>query len=220
MRVAVGRGLRIAGLTLCIVTWAQPAHAGGSVWQFDADHYQPGARAFAWATVSWEHSDALGTPDDGPYFAYISRSAPDMPSQFPAIPPGAVRVADVKIGLEPYDIGGVRFGPHHATIEFVVPDLPPGEYDVVHCNSPCTTTLGDITFGTLTIGSEALPRTTDTAVAPTTVVPSTTHAAATVDADPNDGAGTGWHALMIAGAATALTGAIAGVAMYARRRLF
>ncbi|MBA2327161.1 MAG: hypothetical protein H0V95_11030 [Actinobacteria bacterium] len=142
----------IALVVLAVGLWDRPAQAGGSVWKFDAERYRPGERAFAWAAVAWEHSPALGTPEDGPYFVYLAPSEPGTPNlPWPPIPSGAVRVAEVVVDLEPYDAGGVKYGPHHATIEFTVPDLPAGQYTVMHCNSPCTTTFGDVTFGLLIV---------------------------------------------------------------------
>jgi hypothetical protein len=140
-------------VAMAVGLWAAPAQAGGSTWKFDAEWYEPGQRAFAWASVAWEHSPMLGTPEDGPYSAYLAPAEPATP--WPPIPGNAVRVADVAIDLAPYDAGAVRYGPHHATIEFTVPDLPAGRYTVMHCNSSCTTTLGDITFGILAIGPVA-----------------------------------------------------------------
>ena len=110
----------------------------------------------AWAPVSWEHSNDLGTPDDGPYFAYISRT-PAAVLQPPTMPPDAQRVARLEISIRPYDAGGVLFGPHHATVPFTVPKLSAGAYSLWHCNSPCTTALGDITPATFTVGRVAPP---------------------------------------------------------------
>jgi hypothetical protein len=135
---------------------AVPVAAGGSVWEFDREAYAPGEVAFAWAPVAWEHSTSLGTPDDGAFFAWLHPStSPDAASPpgraDPASLPKAVRVGRLAISLDPYEIAGMRLGPHHATVTFDVPDVPPGDYELLHCNAPCTTTLGDITWGTITI---------------------------------------------------------------------
>lgn len=164
----------IALVVLAVGLWARPAQAGGSVWKFDAERYRPGERAFAWAAVAWEHSPTLGTPEDGPYFVYLAPSEPGTPSPpWPPIPSDAVRVAEVVVDLEPYDAGGVKYGPHHATIEFTVPDLPAGQYTVMHCNSPCTTTFGDVTFGLLIVDPISPPAETSP---PETSPPSTADA--------------------------------------------
>jgi hypothetical protein len=218
----VARGFCVAGLVLGAAGFAtQPALAGGSTWEFDSDHYEPGARAFAWASIAWEHNPSLGTPEDGPYFAYISPTRPDSTDYAPPLDPGARQVAELQVSLEPYDAGGIRFGPHHATIEFVVPDLPQGHYSLEHCNSPCTTTLGDITFGSFTIGPVAVPppalsppstptTTTTTAAAPPTTTANPVVPAPSGDADSGP--------LIVAAGATALVGGLAGGAAYVRRR--
>jgi hypothetical protein len=130
-----------------------PARAGGSTWTFDRDSYEPGDVAHGWAPVFWEHNPDLGTPEDGPYLAFVAPVGPGFGFGAEAtIPDGAVRVAEIQVHLEPYDAGGVRFGPHHATLAFTVPELAPGMYQVWHCNDPCTTTLGDLGWGSFWIG--------------------------------------------------------------------
>lgn len=192
---------RIAALVLLLVLGsAAPAGAGGSNWEFDAQRYQPGDRAFAWASVAWEHNDDLGTPGDGPYGAWLWRFDPTATANHPygTIPDDAIRVADVVISLEPYDAGGVRFGPHHATVEFVVPGVPPGQYELLHCNDPCTTTLGDITFGSFqVVGTPGTTTTTTTSPPPP---PTTLVSAAPLVAD-DSGDGPPAPLLVLAGAA-------------------
>ena len=63
----------------------------------------------------------------------------------------------------------MQLGPHHATLAFTVPDLAPGMYEVWHCNDPCTTTLGDLTWGTFWIGPVGAP----VPISPTPVRPVT-----------------------------------------------
>jgi hypothetical protein len=159
------KAIRAALVVAAVLTLAQPASAGGSNWELDRPRYHPGDTAFAWAPVAWEHSDTLGTPEDGPYSAWLVPLADPPTWSWPNVPPVDERVATLVISLDPYEQGGVRFGPHHATVEFTVPDLPPGDYELVHCNTPCTTPLGDITFGELTIAPSPRPPPTTTAVA-------------------------------------------------------
>jgi hypothetical protein len=149
-----------------VAVGAEPAAAGGSPWNVTADHYEVGDTAFAWAPIAWEHNPGLGTPEDGPYFAYLAPFDPLVPIAEVPPPVGAVQVGEVKVSMEPYGDGAIRFGPHHATIEFVVPELPDGVYTLGHCNSPCTTTLGDLWSALLTIGPTALPPPTAPATAP------------------------------------------------------
>ncbi len=179
---------------------AQPAAAGGSTWSTDAGHYAPGDTALIWAAVSWGHNPDLGDPTDGPYGVWLS--GPGAQEDHSTVPPGAVYVGDIEL-----DAIDVNVGPHVASLEFTVPDLPDGSYDIVHCDWPCTTQLGDITFGELVVDRDralpAPPTTTSsipppptTTAAPTTTVPPTTASAPTTTveldgvaiADRDDGA--------------------------------
>jgi hypothetical protein len=198
---------RLLGIAALVLVWItagmQPASAGGSTWKFDADAYQPGDTAFAWAPVAWEHWDRLGTPEDGPYSAYVAAEQQDVASPFPSLPVDAVRVATVAVSLDPYDAGGMRFGRHHATVRFVVPDLPPGRYSLVHCNAGCVQTLGDITYGLFTIEPRVVKQ------------PATTPASSTTTEHPSTGID---GSLVIGGSAAAVVAGIAGTATYARRK--
>jgi hypothetical protein len=138
------RKLLVAGCisTALVLGNAESAAAGGAVWKFDRASYLPGDRAVAHTTVSWFHNAALGTPEDGPYFAYLVAAATEW--VFPQIPPDARGVGEIQVVSE-----GLA---NPATIEFTVPDLAYGMYNVVHCNAPCTTTLGDLTDGELWVG--------------------------------------------------------------------
>jgi hypothetical protein len=68
-RAAVALVIALAGA--CFVP-SQHAGAGGSVWYFDRDRYEPGDVVVAAAAVSWGHNSDLGTPDDGPYGVWIA----------------------------------------------------------------------------------------------------------------------------------------------------
>jgi len=149
---------------------AQPAAAGGSTWSTDAGHYAPGDPALIWASVSWGHNPDLGDPADGPYGVWLNGPGAEEWS-YGAVPSGAVYVGDIQL-----DAIDVNVGPHVASVEFTVPDLPDGAYDIVHCDWPCTTQLGDITFGELVVDRDGvLPTPTTTPPPPTTMAaPSTT----------------------------------------------
>ena len=139
--------IALAVTTAVLGVFTGPASAGGSNWKLDREHYQPGDTAFGWAPISWEHNPSLGTPDDGPYYAWVMAIPPEGPGPFPLIPDSAIEVAEISVSLEPYGTGAARFGPHHAEVTFTVPDLPPGHYELVHANAARTTTLGDLTGG-------------------------------------------------------------------------
>jgi len=204
----------------CFV-WGGAAHAGGSTWNLDRESYEPGDVATGWASVAWEHNADLGTPDDGPYFAFVAPVGPGFGFGSAAtIPDGALRVAEIRVHLEPYDAGGVRFGPHHATVEFTVPDQAPGMYEIWHCNDPCTTTLGDLTWGVFWIGPvgerapvspNPLPPVT-IAATPSTTVPAPSLASAT-PASPARGDSGSWVAWVAGGLAV-----VAGTSALAIRK--
>lgn len=159
-----------------------PAAAGGSVWYFDRPFYEPGDRVVAGTAVTWSHLASLGTPDDGPYGVWIERAGPELPSSLAARVERARYVTDVRIEQGPGEINGVRYGPNIARAEFTLPDVPPGFYALLHCNYPCTTQLGDITWGSFWVGPPdpfALPTTGQAAAVAPPPAPSTTAAATT-----------------------------------------
>ena len=124
---------------------SSPVSAGGSSWHLDRERYQPGDTAFAWAPIAWAHNPSLGTPEEGPYHAFVSSYSSD-PALGVAVGDDGVAVGDLVLSLEPYDTGGLRFGPHHATLTFVVPDLPPGRYFIRHRND-AGKFVGDLSGG-------------------------------------------------------------------------
>ena len=189
---------------------AGPAAAGGSTWEFDAARYQPGDRATARAAVGWDPDGGRYTPDVGPFGAWLWRFDPRVIHPYGTIPDDAVWVADVVISLDPYEQNGVLFGPHHVTVEFTVPDLPPGRYELLHCNDPCTSTLGDLTFGGFRIVAPPSPPTTSSP--PTTVV-----AAAPLVASAGSGGPPSWLPLVL-GSTVALGFGVALVWLLGDRR--
>ncbi len=145
-------GVVAMALALLMMVGAPPASAGGSVWETIPATVTVGDSVTVWAAVAWAHNDSLGTPDDGPYHAYLRKSdGSDDDWAYSFIPDDAMWVAEVEVVLGPYDTGARTVGPNHAIFEFVVPDLAPGEYSILHCNDPCTTPLGDITWRRLLV---------------------------------------------------------------------
>ena len=136
----------VAFLAATVLAAGGVASAGGSTWKLDREHYQPGDTAFGWAAVAWAHNSALGTPDEGPYYASVVPFPESGPAPGQAIDDAAVPVGPITVSLEPYGSGPIRFGPHHAEITFTVPDLPPGRYELLHANA-AGKTLGDLTWG-------------------------------------------------------------------------
>lgn len=170
-------------LSVLVVVAATTASAGGAVWDFDRPSYRPGEEATASTAVSWNDA-GLGQPEDGPYLAYIHRTPPPdavFHDEWPFIPAEAMQVGEVEIGLGPIEEDGVLTGPNHAVVRFTVPDVPPGQYDLLHCNVPCTTTFADITWGQFVVTGEATAPTdtTATTAVTTTATTSTTTTAPT-----------------------------------------
>ena len=121
------------------------ARAGGAVWEFEGYH-RPGDIVESTTAVEWGHDPSLGRPEDGPYLVYL---APNdlVPQEWPGIPDEAILVGVVAVRTGPYQSDGFSMGPDHAIARFEIPDVPAGSYQVLHCNDPCTTTLGDIIGG-------------------------------------------------------------------------
>ena len=158
MRTLVRGIIGVAAAAAFAVTTAPGASAGGASWDLDQQGYQPGDVAEARTAVNWAHNPSLGTPEDGPYLAYLLPLAADpsvtgVGPAWPSIPPEAWLVGEVAITPGPIEQApGFVVGPNGATIRFRIPGhLPPGHYSLLHCNVPCTTTLGDITFGMVVI---------------------------------------------------------------------
>lgn len=133
--------------SIIVIAMATTADAGGSVWQFEGHEYQPGDIAEATTSVAWSHDNDLGTPEDGPYFLYLAPADTEWVS-WPPDPEGSMLVGIVAIDLGPFEAAdGDTYGPHGATARFEIPDVATGEYQVIHCNDPCTKQLGDVIGG-------------------------------------------------------------------------
>ena len=115
--------------SLSAVAWA-----GGSFVTWEKGAYAPGETVRGTTTFG-KGCCKRGVPADGPFYIYLYHSVEG--TEIPPLPPDAVGVGEIVIE-------GER-SPWTATYSFVVPaDTPPGEYDVVHCNDPCTKMLGDL----------------------------------------------------------------------------
>lgn len=238
LRTATRAGLVALVLATGIVLYTPTdAHAGGANWYFDRPSYEPGDVVIATTPVTWGHNPQLGTPEDGPYGAWIE----EMPG--PEAPPSTLAervefaryMTDVAIEAPPA-VDGQQPGGGKARVEFVLPDVPPGFYMLLHCNYPCTTQLGDITGGAFWVGppdpfrptsgfAAATPPPPSTSVTPTTT-PATTAPPTTVPeralaaAAPRPAATNPSRSLtvpLVAGGAVALF-AVGGATMVVRRR--
>jgi hypothetical protein len=138
----------VSGLAFWLLITAAPnGSAGGSVWHFDDQEYKPGDIAEATTSVAWSQDGSLGRPEDGPFVIYLA-PLEAVAEPWLGLPDGSIPVGIVEIHVGPYqEADGEWYGPHHAVARFEIPDVSPGEYQIAHCNSPCTKTLGDIVGG-------------------------------------------------------------------------
>jgi hypothetical protein len=147
----------VAVVVVLVLGASVSASAGGAVWRFDRDQYKPGDVATAVTGIAWEHNPSLGTPEDGPYFAYLvspdsADGVADAGVPWPGIPAGAIPVGQVETADGPVEEApGFLVGPHHARLRFTVPSVPAGSYHVRVCNRPCTKTLADIIGGQVVV---------------------------------------------------------------------
>jgi hypothetical protein len=219
----------LAALIACsIALLVGVASAGGSPWEFDRDSYEPGDRAVARAPFGTGCCNT-GWLDEGPYFAWVLPRG-EGGGGSAVIPADALRVGEVETSEQSYEYEGRTFSHFVASVAFSVPDLPPGPYSLLHCNDPCTKTLGDITDGFFWVGPPGDPAlltpttaaTTSTTTTPptTTEVPPTTTLAptSTTLASPATTTSTTTSMPLIAGGIAVAGVSGAGVRSWRRRR--
>lgn len=119
---------------------------GGAIWEFEGYH-RPGDIVGSTTAVTWDYDAAPGTPQDGPYLLYLAPMDIHLDS-WPQVPEEGLLVGIVEVHEGPFtDDDRSSYGPHHAVARFEIPDLPTGRYQILHCNDPCTKTLGNIVGG-------------------------------------------------------------------------
>ena len=147
--------LCLIGVIIAAVTLVGGAAAGGGAnfaWNGHPHYdvaFSPGDVVEGSTSVWIEDRHGLGTPDDEPFFAYLvppPRKEVPFP---PPVPEDAIALGQITI--DPYK-QGASFSV--ARVFFTVPDVPPGDYFVIHCDDPCTTTLGDIMTTQLIIAAD------------------------------------------------------------------
>lgn len=138
-----------------LVAGVRAARAGGAAWYFEPVVLEQGEPARAWVAIAWAHNPSLGTPADGPWYAWLQ----PVRTSGPRIAPDAILLGQITVREGPYiTAAGGRMGPNHAYIDFVVPEVPDGHYELVHCTIPCGSKwLGDITWGGVWIGEAPAP---------------------------------------------------------------
>ena len=139
-------GVIVASVVVLVVG---SARAGGAMWDFnDKQHYEiafvPGDTVEA-STSVWISARDLGQPEDGPYHGYLVKPSEEGPWP-PPVPEGAIYLGEITIEERTQDHGTAR-------LTFTVPDVEPGDYRLLHCNDPCTTSLGDIMTTPFTVAA-------------------------------------------------------------------
>ena len=131
------------------------ARAGGSWLEWDRFAYSPGESA-AGTTQFGPGCCGRGEPADGPYYLDLRRN--DGTYEMPPLPDDVI---PLNAALEISDGGS----PWTASASFTVPDVEAGEYQVIHCNDPCTKLLGDLLIANLHVvaddGEDLLARRVD-----------------------------------------------------------
>lgn len=125
------------------------ARAGGATWDFNGkQHYEiafvAGDTVEA-STSVWISAPDLGRPDDGPFHGYLVRPTEEGPWP-PPVPDDAIYLGEITIEEHTEHLGTAR-------LTFTVPDVEPGDYSLLHCNDPCTTSLGDIMTTRFTVAA-------------------------------------------------------------------
>jgi hypothetical protein len=135
------RRVVIVGLAgFALVLLASPAGAGGSSFSFPHRYYQSGEIARGRTSFSTLlDKKRAGHPDDGPWFAYL------LENGVPLVPVSQIP----RHGTE---LGRIHIIHAHrplaiASVNFTVPNVPPGPYTIGVCNKPCRSQLGDLVGG-------------------------------------------------------------------------
>ncbi len=117
-----------------------PAHAGGSVLTFPRPWYRPGDQALGHDRV-WFRQGYPSRPL-GPFYAVLVPK-PKWWNHLTPYPDNAIRLGRIQLRATAEPTIGL------ATVSFRVPDVPPGEYGISPCVSPCegATGIGDLVAG-------------------------------------------------------------------------
>jgi hypothetical protein len=201
----------LALATTLPVAFAVPAHAGGSAWWTDKTSYAPGEVAVARGDFGAGCCDR-GWVDDGPYRVWLVPYGEHSLSDL-VLPATAIPLGDLHVEQQQYEWQGSPMSRWVASAEFVVPDVPLGPYDVVHCTDPCGKGLGDLMYAFLWVGpapdfpppATTPPATTTTAAA----TPARTASTATSESPSSSAPGVA--------ALVALASVVAAAAIVVRR---
>lgn len=154
MMAALGTVVGVAALV--VVGDAQPAAAKGANMYSAADRHEPGDTA---TLIGYTTGGHMGDPEDeGPFHAYLLMEAGSWPRWEEAESDPAVTLYDADdIPLGPIEVTETEAWGQpalRASLTFQVPaDLAPGEYNVLVCGDPCTSTgPGDLLSGYIAVG--------------------------------------------------------------------
>lgn len=120
------------------------ARAGGAAWfEFRRPYYSPGDVAVGRARVWFASEERAGMVADGRFVAYL------LPEDRWLRPPS---VPDAAIPLGPVTFSSPDENTAIATLEFTVPDVATGDWNVSVCNQPCTESMiGDLLGGSIRV---------------------------------------------------------------------
>lgn len=145
---------------ICAITFAlmPGARAGGGTWEFEGVPLNSeavlvaGEPVHAWAGLWLDGVERHGDkdifwagPEEGPFYGYILPGHPSDRPFPPPLPEDALYVGEVEFS-ESGDPRVMDVG-----LDFVMPDLEPGEYYLMHCNDPCTRQIGDTMTTRITV---------------------------------------------------------------------
>jgi hypothetical protein len=133
------RRIAVVGiLALGLIALAPRAGAGGAVFDFERENYQPGDRVLGRVTFGRGAGGPIRA-DAGPFIAYLMKGTTYIDA--PHIPTGAIPVG-------PMTLTRIDSGTWLARVDFTLPDIPPGRYGLGYCNDPCTnSSLGELVGG-------------------------------------------------------------------------
>jgi hypothetical protein len=115
-----------------VLVAGEPVHAWAGLWLDGVEDH--GDQDIFWAG-----------PEEGPFYGYIVPAHPIDDAFPPPLPDNALYVGEVVFsGTDDSQIMDVN-------LDFVLPDLEPGEYYLLHCNDPCTRQIGDTMSTRITV---------------------------------------------------------------------
>ncbi len=133
----------VSVLAVTSFAYSAPAYAGGAQLEPSWVRVDAGEDIELRAVVS---RGAFGWVEDGPFYAYLSGT--EFGEVTETVPGGAV----TNVSLGELTIDGSGNSADVTLLTTVPAETPPGEYQIVVCNDPCTTGFGDLSGGALYVG--------------------------------------------------------------------